>query len=309
MAEAGWAEASVRWSRLGGLPEGAGDPAEIPPATDLWYVRLGRSESRVVVARGGRTAVILMPPLQADDERAEAVARRVAREGFTAVLPAPSSLAVWSGTSWSGWLDVLEQRAAAGRAAVALAREEFDASCVAIVGVSLGALSAVSVAAAKPPADALVVMLGGGGLATIARHSSLPALRRLRTRAPIPAAWEEAERLGALEPLIAARRIPPGRSLLIDARFDRVIPRKSSTQLWQALGRPPRRTYPSGHATFSWWFDRALEAGLRHIRRLCARAVPGRAPEPIRSDDVRANADPVRGLADSGGAGGRGPAR
>ncbi len=51
------------------------------------------------------------------------------------------------------------------------------------------------------------------------------------------------------DPLTFAHLIKQRKVLMINARFDPVIPRKSTMKLWHALGEPPIIWLPSTHIT------------------------------------------------------------
>ena len=53
--------------------------------------------------------------------------------------------------------------------------------------------------------------------------------------------------LGRVDPLRLAPYLDPARTLMVQARFDRVVPYRLGTKVWQAAGRPERVSLLTGH--------------------------------------------------------------
>lgn len=129
-----------------------------------------------------------------------------------------------------------------------------------LVGASLGAIELPSCAAylarseaPLPRLEGAVLLAGGVGIDAIMLDGSLGRdwLRELGATLPADRddpAWREAfARSCSLSPercLYALDGIPV---LLIDGRFDDIVPRATADRLWEALGRPARWSYPLGH--------------------------------------------------------------
>lgn len=133
----------------------------------------------------------------------------------------------------------------------------------AVVGVSFGALVAVIAAALEPRFESLVTILAGGDLDIIvfrgAYHTTVPgelrqaeikleARRRARDiyedyikevrRAPHPLAVQAAFHFYLFDPLTFASHLRNRPALMINGRFDPIIPRLAVEQLWLELGKP-----------------------------------------------------------------------
>jgi len=106
-----------------------------------------------------------------------------------------------------------------------------------VVGISLGAIVAHLAMGRDDRLTAGVAVLGGGDLADLSRTSVLVRLlRRLYSQPLDPATLGG---LSAVDPLTYAARNRPRRVLMIEAARDQLVPPRDSTELWEALGRPP----------------------------------------------------------------------
>jgi hypothetical protein len=123
---------------------------------------------------------------------------------------------------------------------------------------------------------AIVLAGGGANIGSIARRSDLAVLETSVTwrGGALPDAI--ADRLDALylqharlDPFHAAAALGPLPILLIDARFDHVVPYDTGTLLWNRFDRPERWTVFGGHSILFWrlphiaddiadWIDRAV---------------------------------------------------
>jgi cephalosporin-C deacetylase-like acetyl esterase len=156
-----------------------------------------------------------------------------------------------------------------------LARQEIDAERVALVGFSHGALVGSLVAAVEPRVRASALVLAGGDLAAIIRDSHQSSLRRLRQSVMAdqdltPAEFYDAASatLEDVDPLTYAPLVSPRTVLMINARFDRVIPRSRTLALWNALGRPELVWLPAGHYTAGLFSSYARQKILAHFARV-----------------------------------------
>lgn len=60
--------------------------------------------------------------------------------------------------------------------------------------------------------------------------------------------------------------IRPSTTLLVDARFDRVILPVYAEQLWKKMGKPPRIQIPAGHYTAGLFLPYIRSTALRHFQ-------------------------------------------
>ena len=123
---------------------------------------------------------------------------------------------------------------------------EVDPDKLGIAGVSLGAIVTHLAMGRDARLNNGVALVGGGDLKEIAQLSTLAKLF-LNVRKTIdPAQVTEAE-LAQADPLYYADKNRPRRVLMIQAARDQIIPRRASTELWNALGRPPIQWLDIGH--------------------------------------------------------------
>jgi dienelactone hydrolase len=157
----------------------------------------------------------------------------------------------------------------------ALTRSEIDGTRVALVGMSHGALVGSLVTAVDPRIRAATLLLGGGDLAAIIRDSHQHSLERIRdqlmeedglTRESFYEAV--APTLEDVDPLTYAPLVSPRAVLMINARFDRVIPRRYAEALWRAFGRPELVWLPTGHYTAGLFSSYARHKMLAHFARI-----------------------------------------
>jgi dienelactone hydrolase len=155
-----------------------------------------------------------------------------------------------------------------------LTRAEIDGTRVALVGMSHGALVGSLVTAVDPRIRAATLLLGGGNLAAVIRDSHEGSLERIRddlmandglTRDSF---YEGvAPTLEDVDPLTYAPLVSPRAVLMINARFDRVIPRRNVEALWRAFGRPELVWLPTGHYTAGLFSSYARHKALAHFTR------------------------------------------
>ena len=69
------------------------------------------------------------------------------------------------------------------------------------------------------------------------------------------------------DPTRLARYVETERVLFVTARFDATMPSRNSDLLWEALGRPQRKTVPTEHYTAILTIDWMMSAVARHSRR------------------------------------------
>lgn len=150
---------------------------------------------------------------------------------------------------------------------------------VGIFGISLGGVMA-HVAMALEPFQVGISLLAGANCAGIVWEGSLTRhLREALVRSGIRLA--ELTRLWASgNPIHYARAVKTNRILMINGLYDGVVPRRFTLELWEALGRPSIRWYPTGHSNI-YLFWHSL---VRQISDFVGGPVPpdGRPTRPSR---------------------------
>lgn len=250
------------WSEswwLGWLPEAA---------AELWRVWGQEFEFEAYVHAGTGPLLVLLPQADGSPWIVEGLARGWAAAGYPVFALVPQAVALLPGASPRDWLHLLEERIRTGRAALRLARAEFGPSCVVLMGLSVGGIAAVPVAALEPAPDALVLLVAGAGLEEIATATTLSPIR---DHAGGPALEPELrDRLREIDPLAFASALDPQSVFLASAQFDDVIPPAASARLWESLRRPTARTYPVGHRSFVAVLPLALREAMRFSIERCA---------------------------------------
>lgn len=124
-----------------------------------------------------------------------------------------------------------------------LSREIVESKRVGLLGISLGAMVGATVYAQDERVRAAVFLLGGADFPSLVVKSALTAktLRRLSVdEQDVRARWKGLE--PSEYPLAAERR-----ALLINARWDRIIPRENALKLKEAFPKSRQMWVPFGH--------------------------------------------------------------
>jgi dienelactone hydrolase len=125
---------------------------------------------------------------------------------------------------------------------------EIDERRIGIVGISLGAVVGSLQLARDDRFRAGVLVLGGGDMAHILTKGAITFFARGRYRKQGLTREVLREALAPVEPLTYARPLSSSRRLLmINARYDLLIPRQDTLKLWEAFGRPPLLWLDTGH--------------------------------------------------------------
>ncbi len=229
---------------------------------------------------GKRFPLVLLLPITSGDYFSKGFAVYFAEQGYACVrfrsqgdigrlYGSPVSLALFR--------DLLRARVIDARRVLdwTLQRQEIDPDRIALVGLSHGALVGSLVAAVEPRIRATALLLGGGDLAAIIRDSHQHSLERLRDKVLADEgltrqsfhSWA-APTLEDVDPLTYAPLVSPREILMINARFDRVIPRPNVESLWRAFGRPELVWLPTGHYTAGLLTSYARHKIAAHFARI-----------------------------------------
>lgn len=139
-----------------------------------------------------------------------------------------------------------------------------DPKRIGLLGISLGAIVGTLLTEANQEITAAAYLLGGGNLPEIMISPQGYVKGRIRDRIMLENGWnaEEFKRqavsaLKPVDPLTYAGRLDAARILMVNGRFDKVIPYPNAKELWEALGQPDWIVLPAGHYTASF-FDRYI---------------------------------------------------
>ena len=126
------------------------------------------------------------------------------------------------------------------------AQPEVNPDKLGVAGVSLGAIITHLAMGRDERLNAGVALVGGGDLKEISQLDTLAKLF-LRVKGNVtPDKISDAE-LREADPLYHVEINRPRRVLMIQGARDEIIPRRASTELWEALGRPPIQWLDIGH--------------------------------------------------------------
>lgn len=146
-------------------------------------------------------------------------------------------------------------------------------SQIGLFGISQGAIVGSLVAGLDPRIQAGVFILGGGGLAGILSSTEERSLAQIRKRILSSGEFskesfhqEASAAFSPVDPLTYAGCIRSSTTLLVDARFDRVILPVYAEQLWKKMGKPPRIQIPAGHYTAGLFLPYIRSTALRHFQ-------------------------------------------
>ena len=132
-----------------------------------------------------------------------------------------------------------------------------------VVGISLGAIVAHLAMGEDERLTAGVAVLGGGDLPDLSQKSLLVRLlRRLYSQPLDPATLGG---LRVVDPLTYAGRNRPRRVLMIEAARDQLVPPRDSTELWEALGRPPIQWLDVNHFALGLTPEPAFRAASAYL--------------------------------------------
>ncbi len=131
-------------------------------------------------------------------------------------------------------------------------RPEIDADRIGVAGISLGGFVASVAAAAEPRFCRAAIVLAGGGVADLIWEHENPVAEGFRkhwkSRGGTRASLVEA--LKPVEPTTHAQRLDKRPVLMIAAKDDEIVPRKSTMSLVEALPQKPEIVWlDAGHIT------------------------------------------------------------
>jgi pimeloyl-ACP methyl ester carboxylesterase len=150
-------------------------------------------------------------------------------------------------------------------------RPEIDADKVALIGFSLGAFVAGTIATQEPRLAATVAVMGGSHLNTVIATCDGKRATRVQATAAEKFGWDREELAARLDPIMGVidaanypNRVDPERVLIIEADRDKCVPEQSREDLWLALGKPDRISMNYDHEPA---FYSMTPLGLSWMRR------------------------------------------
>lgn len=132
---------------------------------------------------------------------------------------------------------------------------EIDSGRVALVGFSISAIVAGTIATQEPRFAATVTVMGGSHLHSVLAYCDGRRATSIQVKAHQSFGWGherlEAELESVMSVLDSANypnRVDPRSVLIIDAERDKCVPEASREDLWLTLGKPERITLAYDHA-------------------------------------------------------------
>jgi dienelactone hydrolase len=148
---------------------------------------------------------------------------------------------------------------------------EIDADRVALIGCSLGAFVAGTIATQEPRLAATVTVMGGSHLNSVIATCDGARSTRVQATASERFGWNREELaaqlapiMGVVDPASYPDRVDPRRVLIIEAGRDKCVPEKSREDFWLALGKPERISMNYDHEPA---FYSMTPLGLSWMRR------------------------------------------
>ena len=147
------------------------------------------------------------------------------------------------------------------------AQPEVDPDKLGVAGVSLGAIITHLAMGRDERLNAGVALVGGGDLKEISQLGTLAKLF-LRVKGNVtPDKIGDAE-LRDADPLYHVELNRPRHVLMIQGARDEIIPRRASTELWKALGKPPIQWLDIGHYGLFLGVNSAQKATLAYLNNV-----------------------------------------
>lgn len=150
-------------------------------------------------------------------------------------------------------------------------RPEIDADRVALIGCSISAMVAGTIATQEPRLAATVTVMGGSHMQSVVANCDGQRATRVQAKAAASFGWDREELEAQLEPIMSVvdpanypNRVDPRRVLIIEANRDKCAPQESREDLWLALGKPERISMNYDHAPA---FYSMTPLGLSWMRR------------------------------------------
>ena len=225
---------------------------------------------------GPRPAVVILPVTRGDYPT-KAVAAYLADHGIASLLfMSRSTFTGTAGKDFSMLAAQFHDYVVEVRQALdwLVLQPSIDTDRIGLIGMSLGAIVGSLTAGVDPRIRSEVLLLGGGDLPGIIFSTNERAFVKMRKRlmeehqSSPEALKQDAEKtLAAVEPLNYARRLPPSNILMINAYFDKAIPRFYTLALWEKIGKPHLVFVPTGHYTAAFFIWYAEAKAYEHFKK------------------------------------------
>lgn len=146
------------------------------------------------------------------------------------------------------------------------AQEEVDPEQLGITGISLGGITTSLAAAGEPRFKKVCPILAGGDIVRVSAESPEAAVFREKWIADGGTIEELVEVLRPIDPVTHAERVKGRKIMMINARYDEVVPPACTESLWHAFGEPEIHWYDAGHYSFARFIFDALGKATRFFQ-------------------------------------------
>ena len=137
-------------------------------------------------------------------------------------------------------------------------RDNIDPDQLGIVGISLGGIVGAMTAAIEPRFSKACLVLAGGDFGQVLFESAELAELRKEWQGKGITKDQVREVLRPIDPLTYAHRLRDRKVLMMNAKFDKVIPRSSTDVLWEAIGKPEIIWWDAGHYSAAMYLPSGL---------------------------------------------------
>ncbi|MBI2632653.1 hypothetical protein HYW75_06625 [Candidatus Pacearchaeota archaeon] len=134
-------------------------------------------------------------------------------------------------------------------------QNEVDANKIGLFSISFGAIKGSLLLPLEPRIKAAVLGLGGGNLPYILAHTTEKGLIKHREKLlkkhnlTLQEGEEILRSVITYEPYEFAKFIDPDKIMLVNAKFDKVVPYRTGIELKKRMGNPESLILPTGHYT------------------------------------------------------------
>jgi dienelactone hydrolase len=154
------------------------------------------------------------------------------------------------------------------------AQGEVDAQRLGVFGISLGGITGGLAAAMEPRLQNVCLLLAGGDIGRVAWNAPEMAPLRARWLAAGYTPERLVEVLRPIDPATYGVNVRGRRILMLNARYDEVIPPVCSEALWESFGRPEIVWFDCGHYTSARFFLDVLALSTRFFQGTASGSEP-----------------------------------
>jgi dienelactone hydrolase len=124
---------------------------------------------------------------------------------------------------------------------------EIDAKQLGVFGISLGGITAALAAEAEPRLQNVFMALAGGDVGQVGVKSPYSSLARKKWLENGGTLESFAAALRPVDPVTYAKNLHGRRLIMVNARYDEIIPPECTVSLWRSLGEPEIVWLDCGH--------------------------------------------------------------